>query len=160
MKLPCATPCPTVPSWQHSVVILLEKVENMDWHLACRATSLCQDKCCDLAVTINRIWTKTTWEGNTALFSVSCMGRQRVWQVPFSEGGALQQQGFYEKLWLDVLTWNPKCSSQVFAHQSYSEGQDCPAEFVFKFDHIKLIYSMFLIFLYTETHKSLSLQPS
>lgn len=66
----------------------------MDWHLACTATSLCQDKCCDLAITINRIWTKTTWEGNTALFSVSCMGRQRIWQVPFSEGGLCSSRDF------------------------------------------------------------------
>lgn len=30
--------------------------------------------------------------------------------------GALQQQRFYETLWHDFLTWNPKCSSWVCAH--------------------------------------------
>lgn len=159
MKLPCATPGPHCGLLTASCCWSLEKAGNMDWHLACTATSLCTTNVC-YGHHNKENMNKTAGEGNTALFSVPCMGRQKVWQVPFSAGGALQQQGVYETLWHDFLTWYPKHSPQVCAHQRCLEGWDCPAEFVFTSDHIRWIYSMFLVFLCTETHKSLRLQPS
>lgn len=158
-KLPCATPCPTVAS--DSILLLVFK-ESWKHGLALGLHS-------NITLSGQMLWyvhhNKQNMNKNSLGrkdYSVFCVlyGQQRIWQVPFGAGGALQQQGFYETSWHDFLIWNPKYSSQFCAHQCCSEGWDCPAEFVFTSDDIKLIYTMFLIFLCTETHKRLSLHPS